>query len=95
MTDKECFFRWLKENDAYEKFMYNNSRPLERSFTKIEDNNNSASFIWGTFVWERTNEGEDYWAKLSSKWVKLKNGEISKLKEKYLLNDEISRLIND
>lgn len=58
------FFKFLKENDALEKYLSN--------FDAIKLSKISAprSYIALAFAWSSTKEGWDFWSNLHNKWVK-------------------------
>lgn len=67
--NKQRFIHFLKKNNAYEKYM-NNVKKLSPKFSPggvfrgIHINN----LISSAFIWEASEEGQDYWEILSKKW---------------------------
>jgi hypothetical protein len=64
----EIFSNFLKDNNAYDKFIYN----LEHySFSKIKfdklDNIKKLDYL-DVFYWKNTKEGVGYWDNLNDEW---------------------------
>ena len=83
MTDKNnidyrrLFFKFLKENNLYDKWVYNiktqHSSIFKYQFfwknkNKILFSGNCSSAINSAFCWDDTNEGYDFWERLEVKW---------------------------
>lgn len=73
ITAKQLFIKFLKDNDAYEQYVFNfNKRekfrnkacPKNQFFSKTEDK----AYILCAFTWSRTIEGWSYWNKFHEKW---------------------------
>lgn len=91
MTDAECFYRWLKEQGAYFDFV-KYAKPSPR-WLRVEDNPITKNFVGEAFSWCETDKGSTYWERLSCLWINYID--INKLKEKYLLQDELDWMINE
>lgn len=68
------FIRFLKQNNAYEAYMFNlNSRISffkKSAFKSYVDRVGFSDFIKAAFNWERTKEGSGFWCDLHNKWIK-------------------------
>ena len=77
-TDKLCkkrFFSFLKERDAYDKWLYNLRKRHPSNDIKWWDNyveelytNGCLMSIDDAFTWIDTKEGFEFWAKLDFTW---------------------------
>ncbi len=64
---QEKFKEFLKENNAYYRFMenlYHSGKSESSLFSEIPGDWIRVAFFWGGI-----NEGHDYWNKLNSKWT--------------------------
>lgn len=59
------FFKFLKENDALEKYLSNIDATEMSPFFKMCT---PRSYIALAFIWGDTKEGWDFWSNLHSKW---------------------------
>lgn len=59
------FFKFLKENDALEKYITN--VPDIRVIKSLSFPNR---YIVDPFIWDRSEDGYDYWIQLHNKWIK-------------------------
>lgn len=61
--------KFLKEHDAYEKYVANvkNDEEYNINFKECTSDN----YIWGAFNWSKT-EGDSYWGPLNRKWCILR-----------------------
>lgn len=76
-TSKKEFIQFLKQNNAYEQFMFNFKKQNDFFRTKKSNFvNYSPTDLWKyvdyAFNWNKTNEGWDYWAILDKKWKSLR-----------------------
>ena len=72
---KRKFIRFLKQNNAYEQFMFNfrKQNPLcnnKELYFKSYSNADTLKYVDYAFVWDNTKEGWEYWANLDKKWKK-------------------------
>jgi len=63
------FIDFLNENNAYNKFINNIKKNTlcnnyKKYFTKVLPNN----WVYQSFNWEKTKDGEIYWSRLHIKW---------------------------
>lgn len=58
------FFKFLKENDALEKYI-TNVPDIRRVKLFFPD-----KYISGPFIWDCSEEGYNYWIQLHNKWLK-------------------------
>ena len=67
---RKRFFAFLKENNAYDKWVYNLKHEALNSDSTcqwlFEDNSNEA--INCAFFWGDTKEGYEFWSELNHKW---------------------------
>ena len=66
---RKRFFAFLKENNAYDKWIYNLRHKGWWSVSPqnlYEDNSNEA--ISRAFFWGDTKEGHEFWSELNHKW---------------------------
>ena len=70
-TFKQRFFKFLKENNAYEIYMLNlKKRKVKNSEIKsFFMNCYYKDVIAESFNWKGTPQGFDYWFQLNEKWV--------------------------
>ena len=82
-TPKQQFIRFLKDNNAYEQYMFNfNKReekrnkayPKSQFFSKTKPEN----YVNRAFTWINTKEGNPFWFNLSIEW-----------KRYYIKNDKL------
>ena len=80
-SHKQHFLQFLKENNAYEEFMFNFESkegrfyranrgllcPTEKYFTSCY----SRSYLRDAFLWNDTSQKHDYWSSLNKKWFEL------------------------
>lgn len=73
-TKKQEFIHFLKENNAYEKYIHNFNNQKGR-ITKgcvfLSDSDNitkGKSFVTGAFFWDQTKEGYSFWFDINKKW---------------------------
>ncbi len=59
------FFKFLKENNALEKYLSNFDAVKPSTFFKISA---PRSYIALAFAWSSTKEGWDFWSNLHTKW---------------------------
>jgi hypothetical protein len=59
------FFKFLKENDALEKYLSNIDTSEMSPFSKMSA---PRSYIALAFAWSSTKEGWDFWSNLHTKW---------------------------
>lgn len=76
MTQNEyirLFFAFLKDNDAYNKFMRNfkKYRVTLYSMNDILLTKPATGFIFFAFCWKETKEGSKYWRNIYDKWNKI------------------------
>lgn len=76
---KGYFFRFLKENNAYEQYIMNFNTKLGKEYRKINgfhstkkffEDVGSKYFITYGFIWRNTPQGYGYWDNLNCKWKK-------------------------
>ena len=74
LKDKQLFIQFLKDNDAYEEYVYNfNKRekfrnkacPKNQFFSKKEPK----EYILFAFTWDSTSEGLRFWNEIDIKWM--------------------------
>lgn len=66
---EETFINFLKEHNAYEKFIKNFESDSEYScLDELFNDNYHSEWIYSAFLWEDTPEEPDYWADLDSLW---------------------------
>ena len=70
------FFAFLKENNAYDKWLYNllDGHPMDdikwwNCFNKKLYGNNCGRAILNAFEWKDTKDGLVFWSNLNSKWT--------------------------
>ena len=72
ITTKQLFIQFLKQNNAYEEFMYNfemhRVNPNECTTKEFFINTFYGDFLTHAFYWKNTMEGHNYWAILDYKW---------------------------
>lgn len=75
ITIKQQFIHFLKQNNAYEQYMFNfnHKRRLKINFIQYINNTEPFYLIYNAFNWDRTEEGISTWNKLSKQWVYLLN----------------------
>ena len=66
MTEK--FRKFLKDNDAYDKYVKNNKGKSNNPFTDFD-----------AFVWSKSDEGYNYWNNLDCLWYDILCPEDSKV----------------
>lgn len=65
----KLFENFLKENDAFDKYVDNfESKSHFDNFEEMVSIIGPTSFVVGVFSWEETNNGLTYWAEIDSKW---------------------------
>ena len=76
---RKRFFAFLKENNAYDKWLYNLRKRHPSNDIKWWDNyveelytNGCLMSIDDAFFWDDTKEGYDFWHKLDQKWNDLR-----------------------
>ena len=72
---KKKFIRFLKQNNAYEQFMFafrkqNALRNKKGLYFKNYSNAEPLKYVDYAFVWDNTKEGWEYWANLDKEWKK-------------------------
>lgn len=74
------FVQFLKDNNAYEKYMHNVKIENQRweninNYIQLDDLKKKPQNTWlfGAFSWSRQNEGTTFWDRLSDKWELLYN----------------------
>lgn len=79
MINFVLFLRWLKENDAYEKFK-ENAIKLRYDNVKLMRTNSLhyETYLQVAFWWRRTPEGYYYWERLNCAWSKYCDGILRK-----------------
>jgi len=72
------FTKFLKENDAYNKYMHNVKIENQRwddikNYIKLEELKKQTPFDWicYAFDWELQKEGNDFWGYLNDKWLNI------------------------
>lgn len=70
ISRKKLFIKFLKDNKAYETFMFNLNSKKGFFFTPKKFFNNTfyEDFVSNAFAWAETKEGYDYWDELEDKW---------------------------
>lgn len=64
---KEKFIAFLKKHKAYRRFnVALGSETIDQCIARCDSVD--SNYIGGAFIWEDTNEGHDYWGKLSKLW---------------------------
>ena len=84
---KKRFFRFLKEEDAYGKWVYNLNKKLnDESVSKdylstfvLNEEDKCENAIDFAFVWSKTSQGYDFWEDINNRWLAL----LGKIKIKY------------
>ena len=81
MTWKQHFIKFLKENNAYEKFIFNfNSREgkIFRAAKQLPCSSESyfyscymKRYILNAFLWGVTSQNYGYWESLNNKWTEI------------------------
>ena len=71
ITIKQQFIHFLKDNNAYEEFMYNFIHKKIKKMDFIQYINNTANynFLYNAFPWHITKGGIQKWRTLSNKWM--------------------------
>ena len=71
ITNKQEFIRFLKDNNAYEQYMFNfkNRNIPKISFIKFINNIHKIDYIYQAFPWHKTKGGIQKWSELSKKWI--------------------------
>ena len=71
VTIKQEFIRFLKNNNAYEEYMFNfkNRNIPKISFIEFINNTPKTDYIYQAFPWHKTKGGIQKWSELSKKWV--------------------------
>lgn len=68
LTLKRLFFRFLKQNNIYDSYIYNTSHcdcmPL-----KIVSMTDFYNLIGCAFFWSKTKEGDKFWLNTHNKWL--------------------------
>jgi len=73
---KKDFIEFLRENKAYDAFVDNLT-------ISIEDHVNyyfNEDLVSEAFTWDTTDQGENFWSKLSDKWVDLTNPQMIRIR---------------
>ena len=70
VTSKQQFIQFLKQNNAYELFIYYFRLNRKQSLPNFINRNDSDVYIDFAFTWDETNEGWEYWHTLHMKWNK-------------------------
>jgi len=72
------FIQFLKDNDAYDKYMHNIQIENQRwediiEYIELEDlkKQNPSNWFFNAFNWVYQKEDSNYWDKLNKKWLKL------------------------
>ena len=88
VTVKQLFIHFLKDNNAYEEFIYNFNSKNGISYrshfnfsqpTKYFPCSLRKDFIYNAFAWIDTTQGFDYWCRLSYNWERtLRENHINK-----------------
>ena len=76
---KQLFIKFLKDNNAYEQFMFNFKKDEEyRMYHLIKFSSNEffknepiQNYILHAFEWKNTSEGETFWGTMYHKWKKI------------------------
>ena len=72
ITTKQLFIQFLKQNNAYEEFMYNfemhRVNPNECTTKEFFINTFYRDFLAHAFNWKDTIQGYNYWGVLDYKW---------------------------
>lgn len=71
ISTKQQFIHFLKDNNAYEEFMYNFLHNKIRKMDFIQYINNTAkyNFFYNAFPWHLTKGGIQKWRTLSRMWI--------------------------
>ena len=88
-TTKQQFIQFLKQNNIYEKYVFNfnHKRTIKINFIKFLNNVEPFNLIYNAFPWHRTEEGISTWNKLSKQWIE--KLQIPQLFIKFLNNNNI------
>lgn len=82
---KKKFIKFLKENNVYERFMYNFEHREERfykyqkiNFKTYFNGTHERCLLFSAFDWDSTSEGLRFWDEIDTKWVVyiIKNGKM-------------------
>lgn len=72
---RRLLFKFLKENDLYDKWVYNlkKQHPIsnKRWWNKMHSyiySNNTKQAVDYAFCWSNTLEGHDFWSKINDRW---------------------------
>lgn len=68
MITKEGFFRWLKDNDAYNQYIKNIITFRGTNFSSFLKTMNCYNYIVLAFRWHETPEHIKFWHNLNVKW---------------------------
>ena len=78
---KQHFLQLLKENNAYEQFMFNFNSKKGKYFRANRGLNCSTesyfnacykkSYLLDAFLWGVTSQKHDYWSALNDKWIEI------------------------
>ena len=70
------FFAFLKENDAYDKWIHNlfNRHPIDDinwwdNYNQLLYGNKYDKAITYAFIWDETKEGYQFWDNLNNEWI--------------------------
>lgn len=71
LTPIERFIKFLKDEMVYQRFRYNR---LSAEKFKVREcmlfkNLFHDEFVSGSFVWDKTSEGHEFWSDIDDKWV--------------------------
>ena len=75
MERKKIFITFLKENHAFEQYMYNfkfvgkRYNHVNKCFNKLINLQSAESYIDNAFTWDDTKEGFEFWYRLHLLWV--------------------------
>lgn len=64
----EQFFKFLKRNDIYGKFL-NNINNVGRKIKYFFERADKSAYVSSAFNWDRTPEGFKYWDDINRKWL--------------------------
>ena len=72
ISNKQLFFKFLKDNNAYEQYMFNfkihRVNPNKCTTKEFFINTFYGDFLAHAFNWKDTIQGYNYWGALDSEW---------------------------
>jgi hypothetical protein len=66
--DDEDFYKFLVDNNALDKYIYNFDNYKEINYSELLHKNKNQYILW-SFDWSNTPEGHEFWSNLNYKWI--------------------------